>query len=151
MGKIKNIKTGIKTIISQTIDLKKYKFTLEVVEKDKVKSKQKVYTKAERRDINLKHRYGIVASEFDELIKEQNFECACCGKDYTNDNKKEFVVDHKHLDEGERCKKKDIRGIICRNCNLMLGHSKDNPENLSLGSIYLIKNGYNGIIKKGKV
>jgi hypothetical protein len=144
----KTIEKITKVIINETIDLKKYTFSLKVEEKDKPKTKQKKYTKKERRNINLKHRYGINLDEFEEIIKEQNYECKCCGKDYTNDNKQEFVVDHKHLEDGERCEKKDIRGIICRNCNLMLGFSKDNPNNLNLGSIYLMKNGFNGIIKK---
>jgi len=143
----KTIEKITKTIINETIDLKKYKFTIKVEEKDKPKTKQKFYTKAERRDINLKHRYGIDSKKFDKIIKSQNYECKICGKDYTNDNKKEFAVDHKHI-EDKRCTEEDIRGIVCRNCNLMLGHAKDNPVILNKASNYLIEQGYSALIKK---
>lgn len=51
-------------------------------------------------------------------------ECVICGIE-TN-----VVVDHDHA-TGE------VRGGLCANCNLGLGHFKDNPELLRLAALYL--------------
>lgn len=107
------------------------------------KNKQKKYTKEERRNINLKHRYGITTDEFNEIIKSQGYKCKCCGTEYTLENQSDFCVDHPHNVKG-RVTKKDIRGIICRNCNVGLGHFKDNPLMLNQAAVYLMKNGFAG-------
>lgn len=51
-------------------------------------------------------------------------ECIICGLE-TN-----VVVDHDHATG-------DVRGGLCTNCNLGLGHFKDNPELLRLAALYL--------------
>lgn len=51
-------------------------------------------------------------------------ECIICGLE-TN-----VVVDHNH-NTG------DVRGGLCVNCNIGLGHFKDNPELLRLAALYL--------------
>lgn len=53
----------------------------------------------------------------------------------------EFVFDHDH-------KTKELRGIICNDCNIGLGKFKDNPEILIEAVLYLIeKNDYELYLK----
>lgn len=51
-------------------------------------------------------------------------ECIICGIETS------VVVDHDHVTG-------DVRGGLCQNCNLGLGHFKDNPELLRLAALYL--------------
>jgi len=51
-------------------------------------------------------------------------ECIICGIETS------VVVDHDH-------KTKEVRGGLCANCNLGLGHFKDNPELLRFAALYL--------------
>jgi hypothetical protein len=63
----------------------------------------------------LKHRYGIGADEFDELVRRQGGVCAICGRENPEH------VDHDH-DTGE------VRGILCFNCNGGLGQCRDSID-----------------------
>lgn len=49
--------------------------------------------------------YGISLEEYYNLLKKQNFKCAICKDELTND-----VVDHDHI-TGR------VRGILCKTCN----------------------------------
>ena len=51
-------------------------------------------------------------------------ECIICGV------KAPVVVDHDH-------ETKEVRGGLCANCNLGLGHFKDNPKLLRFAALYL--------------
>lgn len=73
--------------------------------------------------------------KYNLLSKEQNEKCKVCNQPETYlDNKTrklhKLVVDHCHTTG-------TVRGLLCRNCNLGLGHFKDNPELLLKASIYL--------------
>lgn len=80
---------------------------------------------------NLKKNYGITLSEYDALLKKQNYCCAICGR-----NKKEFVreldVDHCH-------KTGKIRGLLCIRCNTMIGLAKEDADVLCKAITYLDK------------
>ena len=51
-------------------------------------------------------------------------ECIICGVETS------VVVDHDHSTG-------DVRGGLCTNCNLGIGHFKDNPELLRFAALYL--------------
>jgi hypothetical protein len=76
------------------------------------------------RHYHLKHRYGIGADEFDELVRQQGGVCAICGRDEPEH------VDHSH-DTGE------VRGILCFNCNGGLGQFRDSIDALRAAAAYL--------------
>lgn len=59
-------------------------------------------------------------TKFDDLLF-----CLICGKENTN-----LVTDHCH-------KTFKVRGKLCNNCNLGLGHFKDDPLLLEFAQIYL--------------
>lgn len=86
----------------------------------------------------LKYLYSITYEQYLELLDKQNSKCAICGcnpfeKRWTS-KKLPFAVDHCH-------DTKKIRGLLCDNCNVMLGHAM-NDKNILINSIkYLEKNG----------
>lgn len=59
-------------------------------------------------------RLGISIEIFNKILKEQEGKCAICRLDFEKENKK-ACIDHSHI-TGE------IRGILCKICNLQLGH-----------------------------
>ena len=79
----------------------------------------------------LKSKYGISAAVYDYIWDRQGGVCKICGK--PNKGGIRLVVDHDHGTE-------KVRGLLCTNCNLMLGHSQDNPETLRLAIEYLEEN-----------
>jgi hypothetical protein len=76
------------------------------------------------RHYHLKHRYGIGADEFDELVRKQCGVCAICGRENPEH------VDHDH-ETGA------VRGILCFNCNGGLGQFRDSIDSLLAAAAYL--------------
>lgn len=85
---------------------------------------------------NLKE-FKISSIDFEYLLKKQNGLCGICGlpeiaNDKHKDYKREMAVDHDHL-TGK------IRGLLCTNCNLGIGHFKDDDSKLWKAILYLKK------------
>ena len=76
------------------------------------------------RSNNLKQSHGITLIEYETLYESQDGKYKICGL------KKKLSVDHDH--ETGR-----IRGLLCVNCNTMLGQCFDNTEILKSGIKYL--------------
>lgn len=72
----------------------------------------------------LKINYGLSYSEYLRILKSQDNLCAICG------NGGKLVVDHCHSF-------KNVRGLLCNNCNFGLGHFKDNKDLLYKAIKYL--------------
>jgi monoamine oxidase len=83
--------------------------------------------KESQRIRDYKRVYGLDDSLAKALAKSRIGECKICNK-VTN-----LVVDHCH-------DTKIVRGLICDNCNKMLGHSFDNPQTLIKAAEYLRNN-----------
>lgn len=75
---------------------------------------------------HLERKYGLTLEQFNVLLSGQNGACAICGEIPEG----RLYVDHSH-------KTGRIRGLLCRNCNLAIGHFKDNPEILERAVSYL--------------
>ena len=65
------------------------------------------------------HKYNIEADEAIKLLK-------VCG------SSENLCIDHRHSDN-------QIRGVLCRECNLALGLLKDNPDRIESLLRYLNK------------
>jgi len=76
-------------------------------------------------------KYGITGDEFRFILNNQNNQCLICVKQDT----KNLSVDHNHQ-TGK------IRGIICNDCNVVLGRVRDSIKTLKSMIKYLEK--YNG-------
>jgi hypothetical protein len=73
-------------------------------------------------------KYGLTIEHYDLLLAEQGGVCAICSGVQTDG--KMLSVDHDHLT-------KQIRGLLCRRCNIMLGYARDCPGVLRMGADYL--------------
>lgn len=76
------------------------------------------------------YTYGISLDTYNDKLKAQNNVCAICNNPEINGNK--LSIDHNHITD-------KVRGLLCNNCNLMLGKAKDNAIILQLAVDYLIK------------
>ena len=83
-----------------------------------------------------KKKYGITLNEYEQMFQQQLGLCAICHKPETKlsikGNQSLLAVDHCHT-TGK------IRGLLCRNCNLLLGHAKDSEDILLNAVAYLRK------------
>ena len=86
--------------------------------------------RARNRDVRLRRRYGIGAGEYDALLARQGGVCAVCYEDRRDSRDREMPVDHDH-DSGA------IRGILCDNCNRIIGLFQDDPRILRNAVRYL--------------
>lgn len=81
---------------------------------------------AAERERHLVKKYGITEAEYIAMFDLQNGECAVCGKRQDN----AFDVDHDHSTGV-------VRGLLCTNCNRMIGHAGDDPDRLESAARYL--------------
>lgn len=79
----------------------------------------------------LKAVYGLSEDEFRELLDSTIGACPICEEEFGSHT---ACIDHDH-ETGE------IRGIICRKCNLMLGRINDDIDILLNAIEYLKKEG----------
>lgn len=73
--------------------------------------------------------YGITIEQYNSMWSSQNYCCAICGVNEVKSTK------HWHLDHCHSTSK--VRGILCQNCNVMLGYARDNPIILQSAIGYL--------------
>lgn len=77
-------------------------------------------------------RYGLETDQFLYLVREQEERCAVCTEFLPSDPYK-VCVDHDHA-TGK------VRGLLCRACNLGLGHFKDDLHRMKTAVEYLEAN-----------
>jgi hypothetical protein len=87
--------------------------------------------KAIKRKCNLKAIFWT-PELWEKTYKEQKGVCAVCGGASGDNTGRKLSADHDH-------KNKIPRGLLCGECNLMLGKAKDNPAILEAGALYLRK------------
>lgn len=85
----------------------------------------------------LKKAHGITHEEYLVILESQEGKCKICGclgfeKTWTS-KKLPFVVDHCHS-TGK------IRGLLCDNCNVLIGHAKDDVNILQSAIKYVKEN-----------
>lgn len=76
----------------------------------------------------LLRRYGLTEEEYDQILRNQRGHCAICRK--TTD----LVIDHDHT-TGE------VRGVLCRFHNVLIGGFQDDPKMLRRAIRYLERGG----------
>ena len=84
---------------------------------------------ADRRH-RLRSRYGISVDEYDKILASQNGVCAICRRLCRTG--RNLAVDHDHHTD-------QIRGLLCVNCNQMLGAIDDDVDLLERAIDYLLK------------
>ena len=106
--------------------------------KEKINARHKEYHQANKEKIKLrqkgnrlKKKYGITLKERKAMLKKQNNKCKICSLKFNENNfKSKSCIDHCHTTN-------KIRGLLCRSCNVGLGHFKDNTNLLTNAITYL--------------
>ena len=86
-------------------------------------------------ETNLRKAYDLTISQYDELLKEQNYVCAICKrperrKEARTDVLRRLAVDHCH-------KTNKVRGLLCSDCNIAIGLLQDDVNVLQDAINYL--------------
>lgn len=89
--------------------------------------------KSKRTNDFMMKSYNISLDYYEKILELQNNQCAICHKEQTN---KRLAVDHCHS-TGK------VRGLLCEQCNRILGLLKDNIDIVNSAMTYLIKNELN--------
>ena len=84
------------------------------------------------KDRDLKKMYGIGLTEWLAIFEKQDKKCAICRTPEPN-TQKGWQTDHNHETE-------QVRGILCGQCNSILGYAADNPAILVRAAFYLLNN-----------
>jgi|SRR5579859_5065706 len=71
-------------------------------------------------------KYGLSEQDFDYLYFRQKGACLICKESFV----KTPFVDHHHISD-------EVRGLLCRHCNSLLGYAKENPVTLQRAIDYL--------------
>lgn len=87
------------------------------------------YCDPDPKEYNLQYSYGIGLKQYDEMFDKQGGCCDICGDIPIRHS---LNVDHCHATE-------KVRALLCRTCNLGLGHFRNNPTRLVKAAKYLIK------------
>lgn len=89
-----------------------------------------------RRENHVRLEYGLSSEEYQRLIDRQNGRCAICERTPLGTSHVEKTL---HVDHGHETGR--VRGLLCRDCNLMLGFARDNKRFLQKGIWYLNERG----------
>lgn len=87
---------------------------------------------AQTRKMWLKHKYGITETQYRSMLEVQDYKCAICSKVHVESQYQKLNVDHDH-------KTHKVRALLCRKCNLMIGHGNDSLEIFKAATRYLEK------------
>ena len=85
------------------------------------------------REETLLAKYNLTVEAYNALLQRQDNKCKICGKAYYDKRKRAFAVDHEH-------KTGRIRGLLCVDCNVMLGMAHDDRNVLLKAIQYLKRN-----------
>lgn len=97
----------------------------------KQRNKEKV--KISSRSLHLKKTFGITLESYKEILLKQNGVCAICGRPETATFRgkiRALSVDHNH-NTGQ------VRGLLCDNCNHVIGAAKENVSILHSAIRYI--------------
>lgn len=86
--------------------------------------------RAERQAYQLRRAYGVSQSDYDRALAEQGGVCKICGTAQPGGNHQHFQVDHDHTTHV-------FRGLLCMDCNRLLGAARDDRSILSSADLYL--------------
>ena len=104
---------------------KKYQAEYYQKNKDKYKKRHRVRS--------LKVKYNLTEEEYNDLYKKQDYKCAICNIKESETARKKLVVDHCHVT-------RNVRGLLCNNCNSGLGMFYDDISLLIKAKKYLTEN-----------
>lgn len=104
-------------------------------------------SKAKNHETYVAKTYGMQPGEYDSLKELQGGLCAICRR--ATGATRALSVDHDHACcDGPVSCGDCIRGLLCRPCNDILGHARDNPDYFMRFVAYLVSPPYKALIRK---
>ena len=91
--------------------------------------KDRMYTMKHR----LREKYGMTIKEYNDMLESQGNVCAICGESEQvlhNGLPRLMAVDHNHSTGA-------VRGILCNNCNRLIGLAEEDTHLLEKAIAYL--------------
>lgn len=85
---------------------------------------------------HISEKFGITVEQYKLMLESQNNLCAICDQPerrMKEDQPQRLSIDHCHI-TGK------VRGLLCNNCNILLGFAKDNKAQLKRAIEYLTSN-----------
>lgn len=81
--------------------------------------------------------YGITVEQYQAMTEKQKGKCAICKQEQTRIHAKTgklmpLFVDHDHVTGL-------VRGLLCQDCNFVLGRANDDPQRLAAMLNYILK------------
>jgi hypothetical protein len=86
--------------------------------------------KRSNKNSSFKRNYGITLEQYELMLEKQNYMCKICQNIEKHKTKINLSVDHCH-------ETKEVRGLLCNNCNLAIGLFNDNINILERTITYL--------------
>jgi hypothetical protein len=86
--------------------------------------------RARANDAIYRRKYGITLAQKIAIFLAQGNACAICRRNDKHERLSLWHIDHSHLSN-------QVRGVLCRSCNLMLGKAADDPTILRAAANYL--------------
>lgn len=83
--------------------------------------------------------YGLREGDYARLYAKQGGKCALCQR--ATGATRRLSVDHDHKTGG-------VRGLLCRPCNDLLGHARDDPNFFARAILYLSDPPYEQLLRE---
>ena len=78
---------------------------------------------------HIRMKYNLSLYEYQTMLEYQDFRCAICRVEESQ-TRRALSVDHCHDTD-------KVRGLLCSDCNIGIGHFKNNPDTLIAAAAYL--------------
>jgi hypothetical protein len=75
-------------------------------------------------------RYGLTEQDVQAMFEQQRGLCACCGNPETSTIKSTGQIKMLHIDHNH--KTGEVRGLLCQDCNMSLGHLQDSSQRIQM-------------------
>ena len=108
--------------------------TYRIANKGKIRTYKKAYYAVNRvrasvvmRRNHLKRKFNLTVEDYDRMLVDQQGRCKICGR---MPKKRRLHIDHNH-------QTKEVRALLCCQCNQMIGSAKENATVLKLAALYI--------------
>ena len=78
----------------------------------------------------LEKLYQISPAMLAQTLAFQGWRCVICGSDFRMRSQRDRAIDHDHFFG-------NVRGVLCRECNLLLSFARESPSTLRSAADYL--------------
>jgi hypothetical protein len=95
------------------------------------------YNNPEKAKTQRLRRYGITLDDYNSMREKQNYSCGVCGRHEEDIEQGRAISSSTSLQVDHCHSTSKIRGLLCTNCNTLLGKAKDDVSVLEAAITYL--------------